>query len=231
MDQRSRMATLDQFRKGELTLLIASDVAARGLDIPDVSHVFNYDLPTHSEDYVHRIGRTGRAGRSGVAISIVTGSDQKYLTSIEKLIERPLPWYGEPIDFDSAASEQKARRKSGGRAQRDGDTDDEAKPRRRSRTGGRDRKSEQAQTAQADEKPTAEASEPASQDSKSEPKPSQGKAPARRGRAAKPAAQEEKRQSSKRRRGNGGKDDEPVIGLGDHVPAFLLRDTRPKKAS
>ena len=63
MDQRARMETLDSFRDGKLTLLVASDVAARGLDIPDVSHVFNFDVPTHAEDYVHRIGRTGRAGR------------------------------------------------------------------------------------------------------------------------------------------------------------------------
>ncbi|TPQ48935.1 DEAD/DEAH box helicase, partial [Prosthecomicrobium hirschii] len=75
MDQRARMATLDGFRAGRITLLVASDVAARGLDIPDVSHVYNYDMPVHAEDYVHRIGRTGRAGRSGVAITIVTDLD------------------------------------------------------------------------------------------------------------------------------------------------------------
>ena len=65
MDQRARMAALEGFRTGETTVLVASDVAARGLDIPAVSHVFNYDVPHHAEDYVHRIGRTGRAGRSG----------------------------------------------------------------------------------------------------------------------------------------------------------------------
>jgi superfamily II DNA/RNA helicase len=63
MDQKARMDTLDKFRSGEITFLAASDVAARGLDIPDVSHVFNFDLPWQSDDYVHRIGRTGRAGR------------------------------------------------------------------------------------------------------------------------------------------------------------------------
>ncbi|MDF3605980.1 DEAD/DEAH box helicase [Paracoccus sp. DMF-8] len=72
LDQRHRMATLDGFREGSLRFLIASDVAARGLDIPAVSHVFNFDLPSHAEDYVHRIGRTGRAGRQGTAISIST---------------------------------------------------------------------------------------------------------------------------------------------------------------
>ena len=68
---------LDQFRAGELKILVASDVAARGLDVPAVSHVFNFDVPIHADDYVHRIGRTGRAGRSGAAISIVTPLDQK----------------------------------------------------------------------------------------------------------------------------------------------------------
>jgi len=77
MDQSARTAALDQFRKGELPLLVASDVAARGLDIPEVSHVFNFDVPYHPDDYVHRIGRTGRAGRAGTAISIVTALDQK----------------------------------------------------------------------------------------------------------------------------------------------------------
>ncbi|WP_024519481.1 DEAD/DEAH box helicase [Bradyrhizobium sp. Tv2a-2] len=91
MDQPARMAALDQFRKGELPLLVASDVAARGLDIPEVSHVFNFDVPHHPDDYVHRIGRTGRAGRSGTAISIVTPMDQKSIAAIEKLIGQSIP--------------------------------------------------------------------------------------------------------------------------------------------
>jgi superfamily II DNA/RNA helicase len=91
MDQPARMAALDQFRKGELPLLVASDVAARGLDIPEVSHVFNFDVPHHPDDYVHRIGRTGRAGRTGAAISIVTPLDQKSIVAIEKLIGQNIP--------------------------------------------------------------------------------------------------------------------------------------------
>jgi superfamily II DNA/RNA helicase len=87
MDQPARMAALEQFRKGEVTLLVASDVAARGLDIPDVSHVYNFDVPMHPDDYVHRIGRTGRAGRAGTAITIVAGTnDAKAVAAIEKLI-------------------------------------------------------------------------------------------------------------------------------------------------
>jgi superfamily II DNA/RNA helicase len=93
MDQPARMAALEQFRKGEVTLLVASDVAARGLDIPDVSHIYNFDVPHHPDDYVHRIGRTGRAGRSGTAITIVAGSnDVKAVAAIEKLIGQPIPY-------------------------------------------------------------------------------------------------------------------------------------------
>ena len=92
LDQSARTAALDRFRNGELTLLVASDVAARGLDIPDVSHVFNYDVPHHADDYVHRIGRTGRAGRPGTAITIVAPSDGKSIAAIEKLIGQPIAW-------------------------------------------------------------------------------------------------------------------------------------------
>jgi superfamily II DNA/RNA helicase len=96
MDQQARMTALEQFRKNEVTLLVASDVAARGLDIPDVSHVFNFDAPHHPDDYVHRIGRTGRAGRSGTAITIVAPVDQKAVGSIEKLIGQTIPWMDQP---------------------------------------------------------------------------------------------------------------------------------------
>src|ERR1700737_1497066 len=91
MDQSARTAALDQFRKGEIPLLVASDVAARGLDIPAVSHVFNFDVPHHADDYVHRIGRTGRAGRAGTAISIVAPLDHKSVAAIEKLIGKTIP--------------------------------------------------------------------------------------------------------------------------------------------
>jgi superfamily II DNA/RNA helicase len=96
MDQPARTAALDQFRRGEVKLLIASDVAARGLDIPDVSHIFNYDVPHHADDYVHRIGRTGRAGKSGTAITLVTPADRKAVDAIEKLIGRTIDWAKAP---------------------------------------------------------------------------------------------------------------------------------------
>jgi superfamily II DNA/RNA helicase len=100
MDQSARTAALDQFRKGEIPLLVASDVAARGLDIPAVTHVFNFDVPHHADDYVHRIGRTGRAGRAGTAISIVTPLDNKSIAAIERLIGKNIP----PAEGDYAVS-------------------------------------------------------------------------------------------------------------------------------
>ncbi|NGP19208.1 DEAD/DEAH box helicase [Devosia aurantiaca] len=100
MDQKSRMETLDAFKGNRLTLLVASDVAARGLDIPAVSHVFNFDVPVHAEDYVHRIGRTGRAGRSGVAYTLVAPADGKHLDAILKLIQKPIDY----LDVNSKAA-------------------------------------------------------------------------------------------------------------------------------
>jgi superfamily II DNA/RNA helicase len=91
LEQSHRMRTLAKFRDGTLRFLVASDVAARGLDIPNVSHVFNYDVPSHAEDYVHRIGRTGRAGKTGTTIMICTPRDQKNFDDIERLVEMAIP--------------------------------------------------------------------------------------------------------------------------------------------
>ena len=91
------MRTLDGFRDGTLRFLVASDVAARGLDIPNVSHVFNYDVPSHAEDYVHRIGRTGRAGKKGTAIMICSTRDERNLTDIEALVKHQIPRSGEEL--------------------------------------------------------------------------------------------------------------------------------------
>ena len=127
MEQSARTAALDKFRKGEADLLIASDVAARGLDIPDVSHVFNFDVPHHPDDYVHRIGRTGRAGKSGVAITIASPADQKSVAAIEKLTGQPIEASND-AQFDPSAPQPEARhserssgKSRGGRGQgRDG---------------------------------------------------------------------------------------------------------------
>ncbi len=118
MDQSARTAALDQFRKNEVTLLVASDVAARGLDIPAVSHIFNFDVPHHAEDYVHRIGRTGRAGRSGTAITIVAPADGKSVGAIEKLIGQKIPWMGEPPQASENVETSEHRKERPGRGQR-----------------------------------------------------------------------------------------------------------------
>ena len=247
MDQRSRMATLDQYRNGELKLLVASDVAARGLDIPAVSHVFNYDIPTHAEDYVHRIGRTGRAGRSGAAMSIITPNDQKYLAGIEKLIEKPIEWLGDPIDFD-AEGERGDRRRPGRSRSRSAGTDKasagETSEKAPSARKAPERKPREKKAVEKKPVEAVEASESAVADA-SEQQPAAEKPRGNRGesgggrRARQPAqgsanANEPRNNrrndnnKSGRRRGQE-RDDEPVIGLGDHVPAFLLRDPRATK--
>ncbi|MBV8240864.1 MAG: DEAD/DEAH box helicase [Hyphomicrobiales bacterium] len=113
MDQPARMAALDQFRKNEVTLLVASDVAARGLDIPAVSHIFNFDVPHHPDDYVHRIGRTGRAGRSGTAITIVAPADTRSVAAIEKLIGQTIPWMGKEPHATAQENTEKERTERG----------------------------------------------------------------------------------------------------------------------
>jgi superfamily II DNA/RNA helicase len=123
MDQSARTAALESFRNGEVTLLVASDVAARGLDIPAVSHIFNFDVPHHADDYVHRIGRTGRAGLSGTAITIVAPIDGKSVAAIERLIGQPIPWMGEPAPAEAHESRESrgdSRPREGERSHRGG---------------------------------------------------------------------------------------------------------------
>ena len=137
MDQSDRIKELDRFKSGDINIIVASDVAARGLDIPGVSHVVNYDVPHHAEDYVHRIGRTGRAGRTGIAYTLATDADGDNLAEVEKLIRQKIARYGgsdapppEPVvaaapvavpDDNSAAapaSEGAKRRRRGGRGRK-----------------------------------------------------------------------------------------------------------------
>lgn len=143
LDQSQRTKTLDAFRDGGLRFLVASDVAARGLDIPSVSHVFNYDVPSHSEDYVHRIGRTGRAGRDGKAVMISAPADEKNLAAIEKLIDKEIPRAENPIQ--AAESTDKV----------------EDKPKRtRTRSRKSDKPVEDAEAGKADVRTTESASKP-----------------------------------------------------------------------
>ena len=115
MDQHSRTETLDAFREGRITFLAASDVAARGLDIPDVSHIFNFDVPWQSDDYVHRIGRTGRAGKEGRSLTLVTPDDFKQVKDIEKMLGAPVTWIGEAPSEDEVAEGSRRKRGRGGR--------------------------------------------------------------------------------------------------------------------
>jgi ATP-dependent RNA helicase RhlE len=96
--QDERLKALDSFKKGEVDLLVATDVAARGLDIKDVPAVFNFDVPFNAEDYIHRIGRTGRAGASGLAVTFVASSDVRLVTDIEKLIKTKIEI--EPMEYE-----------------------------------------------------------------------------------------------------------------------------------
>ncbi len=117
LDQSLRTKTLDRFRAGELKILVASDVAARGLDVPAVSHVFNFDVPIHADDYVHRIGRTGRAGRSGAAYMLASHRDGKYIEAIEKITGNKLA-RREMMDIE-VREERKPPRGEQGRGGRD----------------------------------------------------------------------------------------------------------------
>jgi superfamily II DNA/RNA helicase len=118
LDQSERTAALDRFRRGDAKLLVASDVAARGLDIPAVSHVFNFDVPHHADDYVHRIGRTGRAGLSGTAITIVAPADKKAVGAIETLTGQTIAWEGAPQHETAEPHEHRSRGRSHGRPPR-----------------------------------------------------------------------------------------------------------------
>ncbi|MEO1688283.1 MAG: DEAD/DEAH box helicase, partial [Pseudomonadota bacterium] len=158
LDQSLRMRTLDGFRNGEIRVLIASDVAARGLDIPTVSHVFNFDVPIHSEDYVHRIGRTGRAGRKGKAITLCFPHEQKHLDKIEELIGKPVPLVDSPMGGGAAeeaaatpAGEAQARDGSGREGASAPEADDKPKRGRSRRGGGRRKREEEASAAPAAE--------------------------------------------------------------------------------
>jgi|TARA_R100000935_G_scaffold42867_1_gene64963 superfamily II DNA/RNA helicase len=136
LDQATRTRTLESFRKGELKLLVASDVAARGLDIPAVSHVFNYDVPHHADDYVHRIGRTGRAGRTGETYMLVTPADAKSLDKVLKLIGKTPQMAPLDLDWASLTDERGGRggRSGGGRDGRRSESRAPARGRRSERS-------------------------------------------------------------------------------------------------
>ena len=209
MDQRARMTMLANFRDGKLKLLVASDVAARGLDIPDVSHVFNYDVPIHAEDYVHRIGRTGRAGRSGKSFTIATRSDTKYVDAIERLIGKEIEWLdGDLSTLSASDSEDEAPRRGRGGPKRAGRKDGERRDGDRKARGRTDEKAEKPskrEETDGDERRTRKAAIRSDN--------------AERKSADEDRAQREMRGS--RRRRDDEDDDNKVVGFGEDVPAFM----------
>ncbi len=238
MDQRARMATLDDFRKDRITLLVASDVAARGLDIPAVSHIFNFDVPTHAEDYIHRIGRTGRAGLTGTSITIATSLDRKYVAGIEKLTGHPIP----PLEVDAGSERAAALHK--GRAEREHAEPEESGDERYARHGrGRSERrprrgaptetpaEQQPETAAQADTHAAAAEQPHREQARTE-QPRKDHPRTREPRQAEPRDRHEEQRRPRRddrRRGRQREDEHdeaPVIGLGDHVPAFLLRPVK-----
>ena len=178
MDQSDRIKELDRFKNDEINILVASDVAARGLDIKGVSHVFNYDVPWHPDDYVHRIGRTGRAGKTGIAITLVTSADAEAIENIQKLTSTRIPEMGAKAAPAAAAATPKDEA---------GDAvDDGAEPAAREARKPRESREprEARQRAPARRAPPASRARPASPAPKRRPRRSRKSA----SRAPKPAA-------------------------------------------
>ncbi len=204
LDQSQRTRTLDQFREGTLRFLVASDVAARGLDVPAVSHVFQFDVPTHSEDYVHRIGRTGRAGRSGKAIMFSTPAEQKYLDGIEALLGKEIPRLDAPNEpaLEDAGPEA---------------PEEEKKPRRSRGGRGRSRKPDAPEAETTVEPVEAQEAAP---ETKAEAAPEAQPEPAPQPEPKRERGERDRGdRNSGRGRGRGRNDD--VVGMGDHMPSFI----------
>ncbi|WP_429128391.1 DEAD/DEAH box helicase [Ensifer sp. 4252] len=218
MDQRSRMAMLAGFKDNHITLLVASDVAARGLDIPDVSHVFNFDVPIHAEDYVHRIGRTGRAGRSGASFTLVTKRDMKFSDAIEKLIGQKVEWLNGDLSSlpEPMESHDTGRRDRGRDGRRDRKKDGDRAPRGRS-----DHKTDTVRAdSEAEIEAVVERVESVKPARNAETKQGNGHRPERPVRAANPANDDNRDRRNRHRRDH---DDGPTpVGFGDEIPAFML---------
>jgi superfamily II DNA/RNA helicase len=218
MDQYARMASLEAFKTGEVNLLVCSDVAARGLDIPDVSHVFNFDVPTHSEDYVHRIGRTGRAGKTGIAITLVTDDDKQHVSGIESLIQRKIAWMTAPPPETRPSTERPLRgrndRHRNGRSPgtRNGQND------RQSHSNSRNGHAQKHRNGHAESQRLPDY---ASDEAAVAPHTAVRPSPPRDHRGG--------RQPHNPDRQHRRNDYEPpVVGLGDHIPSFLLRPVKLK---
>ena len=214
MDQRSRTTMLAGFKANAITLLVASDVAARGLDIPDVSHVFNFDVPIHAEDYVHRIGRTGRAGRSGAAFTLVTRSDTKFLDAIEKLIDQKIEW----LDGDLSALPAPAESHDESRGKRGRDKG-------RERRGGHKSDTRSEYVKPVEEQQVVEAvkvevvkAEPVAAERRTDKRRDQNP----RNNRNNPSPANDDNRDRRRNRHHDHDDGPTPVGFGDDIPAFML---------
>jgi superfamily II DNA/RNA helicase len=223
LDQSARTAALEAFRKGDAKLLIASDVAARGLDIPAVSHVFNFDVPHHADDYVHRIGRTGRAGLSGTAITLVAPIDSKSVAAIEKLMSMQIPWIGEPAPTEgqeSAAGEHRANRRPAG--ERSSERSEGRSSRGGRNRGGRGRQPHEADAGHGHRQEQPQAQSPVELQAQS---PSEQEQP--RPRNTQPKREHPRRQPDRAAVRSGEqqprREQATEESDGSHLPAFLLR--------
>jgi superfamily II DNA/RNA helicase len=222
LTQSVRFATLEKFKAGQLQLLVCSDVAARGLDIGGLSHVFNFDVPHHAEDYVHRIGRTGRAGRDGKAYTIAGPEDRLAIEAIEKLTGAPIPRIVIP-DLDVVEWAEDTGRRGRGRGKPPAKAP--SRPARPEKSAGRPRRDAPAaaqpgaETAQAEEPraPRAEAARPPRGELAEAPKREEyrRRAPADRSPADRGSAD---RGSADRNNDNGPN----IVGFGSEIPAFML---------
>jgi len=189
MEQPERIRELDRFKAGEINILVASDVAARGLDIKDVSHVFNYDVPWHPDDYIHRIGRTGRAGKTGIAITLATPADAEAVEAIEKLTGAKI----RPVEAMGAAPAEAQPEDAAAPA-----GDREERPRRERSRGGRGRSERRAEPAPAvddepirDERPAREPRPSRAPREERQPRAPRDERPPRDERRPRPAPQPE----------------------------------------
>jgi superfamily II DNA/RNA helicase len=227
MPQSRRTETLERFRNSEIRLLVASDVAARGLDVQGMSHVFNFDVPIHAEDYVHRIGRTGRAGREGRAFTLAAPEDGRFVQAIEQLIGKPIPMVTvEGVEVAELSFEEGRRRRRGKPSERKGG--DQKRERGERKPGGerRSRRAEQEKPEKAEARPAAREKRPRDAQERRPPRPPRERfAPITMDPEGKvtPLPQRGERVAEERRERD---DDNRVVGFGDHMPAFLMRPVR-----
>ncbi|UWR40995.1 DEAD/DEAH box helicase [Phaeobacter inhibens] len=230
LDQSQRTKTLEGFREGSLRFLVASDVAARGLDVPSVSHVFNFDVPSHAEDYVHRIGRTGRAGRDGSAMMICVPKDEKNLEDIERLVQNEIPRIENPLK--KAKAEPKAK---DSKDDASGETTERKtrsrRPSARSSAAKDVNETADAQ-AQISDAPSAEVDAPAQEQKAPElEKRASGRGKPAESKSSGPKSGQKGNQKSGR--GRGGNDrgnDRNVVGMGDHMPSFIALSFAERRA-